>query len=81
MFTILAFECSPSVRIGICQFKYDLASILRLINAPAKRADVTCSPEDKRTSSSLLSKLSQIFLDKFNNSFVLPDIADTTTIS
>ena len=47
MFTILALECSPSVRIGICQFKYDLASILRLINAPAKRADVTCSPEDK----------------------------------
>ena len=81
MFIILAFEFSPSVKIGICQLSQDLELIPSLIRAPANKALVTCSPEAKSTSSSLLSKSSEIILDCYKSSFVLPDIAETTAIT
>ena len=48
-------------------------------SAPDNRAHVTCSPDDKSTSSSLLSKLLEIDRDCSNNSLVLPAIAETIT--
>ena len=63
IFIILEFECSPSVKIGICQLSHDLELIPNSISAPANKALVTCSPELKRTSSSLLLKFSEIVLD------------------
>ena len=69
-FIILALECSPSARIGICQFYQDFAFMFNFIKAAASSAQVTCSPDDKRTSSSLLSKLSEIFFANLINSFV-----------
>ena len=60
---ILALECSPSVKIGICQFNQDLALISKFIKAPASKAQTTCSPDDKRTSNSLLSNSSEISFD------------------
>ena len=81
MFIILAFVCSPSVKIGICQFSQDLALIFNFTKAPASNAEVTCSPDDSKTSNSLLSKSSDIFFERLISSLVFPDIAETTTIT
>ena len=62
---ILELECSPSVKIGICQFNQVLALTSEFISAPASKELETCSPVDSRTSNSLLSKFSEIFFDKF----------------
>ena len=50
------------------------------VDYAARRAQVTCSPEDNKTSNSLLSKFSSIFLANFINSLVFPDIAETITM-
>ena len=44
-----------------------------------KSAEVTCSPDDKRTSYSSLEKLLEIAFDFSTKSFVTPAIADTIT--
>ena len=80
IFIILEFVCSPSVSIGICQFNQDFAFTSILVKAPDNKADVTCSPEDKRTSISLLLNSSEISLERLINSLVFPAIAETTTI-
>ena len=80
IFIILALVCFPSVSIGICQFIQDLALTSNLDKAPDKSAQVTCSPEDKRTSSSLLLNSSEISFESLKSSLVFPAIADTTAI-
>ena len=81
IFIILAFKFSPSVKIGICQLSHDLELTPISINAPDSKELVTCSPDAKSTSSSLLLKSLEIVFDWFNNSFVLPDIAETIAMT
>ena len=50
-------------------------------NAPAIKALVTCSPEVNRTSSSLLLNFFDIPFEYSIKLFVVPAIADTTTIN
>ena len=78
---ILALPCSPEVNIGICQFNHDLAFRPLETSAPANNEIDSCSPVDNKTSNSLASKFSEIFLDLLIKLLVIPDIADKTIIS
>ena len=80
IFIILELACSPLVKIGICQFNQDFALILSFMSAPDRSAQVTCSPDDKRTSNSLLSNSSEILFERSISSLVFPAIAETITI-
>ena len=77
--TILLFLCCPSVTIGICQPSIDLAFVPLSIRHADKSAEVTCSPDDNKTSYSSLEKFFEIALDFSTKSFVTPAIAETTT--
>ena len=81
MFTIRALACSPSVKIGTCQLKSDFAFTFKFIKAPARSADVTCSPDERRTSHSLSLNFFETSLDSLISSLVFPDIAETTAIT
>ena len=49
--------------IGICQLSQDFEFTSIFFNAPASNAEVTCSPEESKTSSSRLSNSSEIAFD------------------
>ena len=76
---ILLFLCCPSVTMGICHPSIERAFKPFSISAPDNKAEVTCSPDDKRTSYSSLEKFLEIDLDFSISSLVTPAIADTTT--
>ena len=80
IFIILELLCSPLVKIVICQPIKLFDLIPKLFNAPASKAEVTCSPDANKTSNSLLLKFLLICSECFINSLVFPAIAETTAI-
>ena len=78
---IRAVECAEEVFTGTCQPCHDRASTPFSCRISASNPAVTFSPDDTTASYSRASKSGEVSFTQPTSSFVLPDMADTTTIT